>query len=412
MRSRCAKVAAATYSVIAAVAWNACNADVNVFTAQVDVRAVAIDSPLKSFTEGGYGLLRYDEDHDGLQLGNVMLDVAGPLTETLRYGATAFATDDGDKNIIDLTEAFVDWRPYPQSALRWRVRTGAFYAPISLENRAVGWESLYSLSPSAINTWVGEEFRTIGTEVTATWMGAPSGRGFDLSFVAAAYGWNDPAGVLIFQRGWAIHDRQTALFGKLPRLRIRDPNNRTIEFFDEIDDRIGYYAGAELKWGDDNALRVLHYDNLGDPADRTVKEPDWDTAFDAAGVRWQLPQAVTFIGQWMKGDTEAVPTPSGRGMFVVDYWSWFGLLSRAMGPHRVTVRYDRMVTATTRGRQFFNSEQNAKAWTLAYLFNLNDHWQFAAEALRNEGSLQQRAVAGLPVDVTEDQLQLAVRYTF
>ena len=57
-------------------------------------------------------------------------------------------------------------------------------------------------------------------------------------------------------------------------------------------------------------------------------------------------------------------------------------------------------------------EQNAKAWTLAYLFNLNDHWQFAAEALRNEGSLQQRAVVGVPVNVTEDQLQLAVRYTF
>jgi len=84
-------------------------------------------------------------------------------------------------------------------------------------------------------------------------MGAPSGRGFDLTFIASAHGWNDPAGVLIFQCGWAIHDRQTALFGKLPRLRIRNPDNRTIEFFEEMD------------------------------------------------------------AQWMGGDTEAVPTPTGLG---------------------------------------------------------------------------------------------------
>jgi hypothetical protein len=358
------------------------------------------------------GLLRFDEAHDGVQLGAVMLDAAGPVTETVRYTATAYATDDNDKNVIDLTEAFLDWRPYPDSSWRWRTRAGAFYAPISLENRAIGWQSLYSLSPSAINTWIGEEFRTIGAEVSATAMGAPSGRGFDISLVAAVYGWNDPAGVLILQRGWAIHDRQTALFGKLPRPLIFDPDNRTIEFFEEIDGRAGYYAGAEVKWSDDNVLRILHYDNRGDPAESIAKEPAWLTRFDSAGVRLDLSRAITFIAQGMTGDTEAVPTSSGRGMFVVDFWSWFGLVSRATGPHRVTLRYDRMYTETTRGQQMLSSGQDADAWTLAYLYDLNEHWQFAAEALRNAGTLKQRALVGSPVRATEDSLQVAMRYAF
>jgi hypothetical protein len=31
---------------------------------QVDLRAVAVDSSLRSFTEGGLGLLRFDDDHE------------------------------------------------------------------------------------------------------------------------------------------------------------------------------------------------------------------------------------------------------------------------------------------------------------------------------------------------------------
>ncbi|HEY5810745.1 MAG TPA: hypothetical protein VIT67_22435, partial [Povalibacter sp.] len=180
-----------------------CHADPHDFTAQVDLRLVAIDSPYASFTEGGLGLLRYDEQHDGLQLGFVMLDATGPITETLRYTATAYATDDGDQNPIDITEAFVEWRPYPVNSLRWRSRIGAFYPAISLENRAIGWQSLYSISASAINTWIGEELRTIGVETAVSFAGAEGGRDFDINVFGAAYGWNDPAGILIFQRGWA-----------------------------------------------------------------------------------------------------------------------------------------------------------------------------------------------------------------
>ena len=127
----------------------------------------------------------------------------------------------GDDNAFDLTEAYLEYRPYPAGGWRSRVKLGAFYAPISLEHRAAGWTNPYLISSSAINTWVGEELRTIGAEYSLEWLGTRSGHDFDAGFVAAIYGYNDPAGVLIASRGWALHDRQTTLVRRSRRNRRR-----------------------------------------------------------------------------------------------------------------------------------------------------------------------------------------------
>jgi hypothetical protein len=83
----------------------------------------------------------------------------------------ASAWGDDDRNPLDLTEAYLQFRPYPLNGYRFRLKAGAFHAPISLENRAAGWESPYTLSYSAINTWLGEELRTIGVEGQLDWLG-------------------------------------------------------------------------------------------------------------------------------------------------------------------------------------------------------------------------------------------------
>ena len=61
-------------------------------TTQIDLRGVAVDSPLPSFTEGGMGLLRYDEDHEGARLGRIVMEVRGPITETVHAQLVASAT--------------------------------------------------------------------------------------------------------------------------------------------------------------------------------------------------------------------------------------------------------------------------------------------------------------------------------
>jgi hypothetical protein len=400
---------------VAGSSWPVAHADTDASAfaihGQIDLRAVAVDSPVDSFAHGGTGALRFDASHEGVQVGRLLLDMTGALSETLRLQLVASGTDDQDENPLDITEAFAEWRPYPQSQWRWRTRVGAFYPAISLENRTAGWQSLYSLSPSAINTWIGEEIRTIGVEMTVTSAGAPLGRAFDMSFTAAVYGWNDPMGVLLFRRGWGIHDRQTPLFGSLPRT-LPTASNQKLEFFEEIDDRAGYYVGAEIKWFDRYALRAMHYDNRGDPGASQHGVFGWLSRFDAVGARVEWEDHWTFIAQGMRGDTGVGPSVDRRGRLAVDYWSWFALGSVANGSHRFTLRYDRMVVDSTRGAQFFNSNQDADAWTAAWLYDVTQRWQVGVEAIRFDNELTQRARVRLEPGSVEQEVQVAVRYSF
>jgi hypothetical protein len=381
------------------------------FHAQIDVRMVATDVE-RSFTDGGLGLGRFDQAHEDLQLGRAFLDFRGRLAETVDLQLTLDAYGDADKNPVDLSEVFLEWRPYPSSGWRWRTRLGAFYPPISLENRGPGWQSAYSISSSAINTWIAEEIRTIGAEVNATWLGSRLGKTVDVSLIAAAYGWNDPMGVVIFERGWAIHDRQTALFGHLPKMFAEGSGRAGLELFHEIDDRAGYYAAVQVSWPDRVVLRAMHYDNRGDPEAVNGYESAWLSRFDSAGLRVEWPNDWTLILQWMGGDTGVGPSDDGKGLIIVDYDSYFALVSRAFGAHRLTLRFDDLATDTSRGAEFFNNYQDAEAWTLAYLFDLDAHWQLAAEALQIRGELEQRGLIGLDPEFRERTLQLAVRYAF
>jgi hypothetical protein len=379
----------------------------------IDLRGVAVDSSLRSFEHGGLGSLPFDEAHEGVQSGRFVLDAEGSLTDTLRTHVTALATvEDDEQNPIDVTEAFIEWRPYPQSHWRWRTRLGSFYPPVSLENRGVGWQSVYSPSASAVNTWIGEEVRSVGLEVSATSVGATLGRDFDIGAVAGLYGWSDPAGVLLFQRGWALHDRATPLFGGVRRPFRMSDHDRYIESGDEIDGRPGYYGGMEVKWQGRHVLRILHYDNCGDPAQEGYADDAWRTRFDAIGARLALASDLTLIAQAMQGDTAVGPSADGRGMLIADYRAWFLLGSYSLARHRVTIRHDRMHVASTRGAELFDSGQRANAWTVAYIYEHDAHWLAAMEWLRADGSLRQRELVGLPAAATERQLQVVLRYSF
>ena len=227
----------------------------------VDLRFVQ-SSGQTSYLNGGLGKLRFDPEHDGLRLGQIYLGLDQPLTQTLALHVDAVAYGDHDRNALDLTEAFLEWRPFPSSAWRSRAKLGAFYPSISLENPLPGWRSPYSISWSAINTWLGEEIRAIGAEYSLDYLGVRNGGRFDFGAQVGVYGWNDPAGVVIAARGWALHDRQTTLFGQ-----VGQPGVEPVEgykLFYEIDHRPGYYAGAKASYLDRVEMRLMHYDNRGD----------------------------------------------------------------------------------------------------------------------------------------------------
>ncbi|HEY6482964.1 MAG TPA: hypothetical protein VIY54_05500 [Steroidobacteraceae bacterium] len=373
--------------------------------ADLDMRLVSSDG-MRTFMEGGLGTLRYSSDDSGLALGRARFAVSQNLGELWTAHLDASAWGDHDNHPADLTEAYLQFRPYPTNGWRLRLKAGAFYAPISLENRAAGWESPYTLSYSAINTWLAEELRTIGTEMQLEWLGTRTGHWFDLALTAGVFGWNDPAGVVLATRGFALDDRQTTLFGRVgPAGAAVLP---ALQLFREIDGRPGYYVGAEARYFDRVVVRAMHYDNRADPSafDSGVHQFAWETSFDAAGVRIEGESGWTGIVQWLKGQTYVEP----RGLDLEwPFEARFALLSKQLGAHRLSLRYDWFqVQSDLAGG---SGAQQGHAWTAAYVFEPDAHWRFSLEWLRVTSDSANRVLLfGEPGYARETQLQFAVRY--
>jgi hypothetical protein len=132
-------------------------------TGALDVRWVHATGET-SYLNGGLGVLRFDPDHEGFRLGRAFVAPRLRITDIVTLHAVVDAYGDHG-NAVDLSELWAEIRPFPTNAVRWRLRVGAFHMPVSLENRGPGWTDVYSITPSALNTWLGEEFRTIGAEL-------------------------------------------------------------------------------------------------------------------------------------------------------------------------------------------------------------------------------------------------------
>jgi hypothetical protein len=372
----------------------------------LDVRAVSSDGR-ESFLDNGQGKLRFDEDHQGIRLGRIRAAWNQPIGELFFAHLEASTWDDDDKNPIDLTEAWIEYRPYPRAGFKARLRAGAFYPPMSLESRALGWETPYTITPSAISTWIGEEIRTVGVEGQADWLGTRLGHSFDLQLTAALFGWNDPAGTMIAAHGWALHDRQTTLFGRVGAPQP-DPALAKKELFAEIDDRPGYYVGAQARYLDRVVLDVLHYDNRGEPTayDPELRDFAWLTKFDAAALRVETGNGWTVLVQALDGETYIAP-----GGYWLDwlYDSQSALLAKRMGAHMLALRYDQFAVEFLGDRSIPGSE-DGDAWAVAYSWDRGGPWRFALEWLRVNSDVPARITLAENPLATETKLEFSARY--
>jgi hypothetical protein len=376
------------------------------FELSLDLRTVASDGQT-SFLDDGLGKLRFDEDHQGMQLGRLRAAWNQPLGEVFSAHLEASSWGDDDKNPIDLTEAYLEFRPYPKAGWRSRVRLGAFYPPMSLENRARGWETPYTLAPSAISSWVGEELRTIGLEGQVEWLGTRTGHDFDLQLTAAVFGWNDPAGTMLADHGFALHDRQTTLFGRVGSPQT-DPGKPKKELFHEIDGRAGYYVGAEMRFHDRAILDVLHYDNRGDPraAAPGIRDMAWKTNFDSAALRIETASDWTFLLQALDGDTAIDPWI----MLTWKFDSQSAMVARRWRDHMLALRYDAFEVEFEGDPQAPGSE-DGHAWALAYTWQHGERWRLALEWLRVESAVPARVVEfAEPAFAVESKLEFSARY--
>jgi hypothetical protein len=371
-----------------------------------DLRLLDSDGQ-RSLFDGGLGTLRYDSNHDGLQIGRLRAALTEPLGQVwaLKLDASYWGQD--ETHSTGLTEAYLEYRPYPVDGWRARVRFGAFFPPGSLENTAPGWSSPYTLSSSAANSWIAEEVRTIGMEAKLEWLGTRLGHSVDLGLTGGVFGWNDPAGVVVATGGFSLNDFQTPISGYIgARGSTAFPAH---QLFREIDGRAGYYAGAEARYLDRVTLLALHYDNRADPAAENVVTGSyaWHTHFDSVGGRAQTESGWTAIIQWLQGRTSIEPDEQ---YLAWRFYSQFALLSRQWGRHTVSARYDEFGVDSEAPFDF--GAEDGHAWTVAYLFDQSPHWRFALEWLHVTTEVANRGILlAEPTLAIENQTTFSVRYT-
>lgn len=384
---------------------------------QIDIDSAAPSTDIDFAAVGAVGKLRYDDAYDGVGVARVLLEYDGLLAPTWRAHVVADYVDDFE-NELGVTEAFLEWRPVPKSANRHRVKLGAFYPELSLENDAAGWGSGFSISSSAINTWLAEELRTIGAEWTLQRpLGAPSS-GRHLKWLAAMYYGNDPTGTLLAWKGWSLHDRQTRLNDvlPLPALPQVGPNgmfaNQVVkaEPYVETDDRPGYYYGMEWRVHRRASVTAMHYDNHADPRSLREGQYGWTTRFDHAGTKIELPADIGLVAQWMRGTTVMGPLLNGRYVVDTGFASNFALLTKRIGQHRVSLRYDDFEVSDYDFVPLDDSSESGHAWTVAYRFDRSQRLSWQLEWLEVDTVKASWAYFGLPETATERMLQMRLSF--
>jgi hypothetical protein len=373
-----------------------------------------------SWLEGSAGKLRFDDDNDGLVASRGFVDSHFRIADTLTAKINAELYVEDFSSTIDLTEAFLEWRPVPRSPNRYRLKLGAFYPRVSLENTDVGWSSPYTLSSSAINTWVGEELRAYGAELSVSRRPASLGGSHTFSIHASMFYNNDTAGGLIAWKGWSIHDRQSRLGDEVPLPPIPmiqpgmwwDSQDPFITPILEIDDTYGYYVGGEWSVSNRFLVRVTHYDNRTDPFGFEDGQFAWETAFNQLGIKAELPGNVGLIAQWMGGYT--VWGRLTNGIHAVDngFESRFVLLTRSLDRHRFSLRYDHFEITEEDQVPLDENAENGHAWTVSYRYNVNDNVTLAAEWLEITSNRPAWSYFGLDEQKSEQQLQLTLRMQF
>jgi hypothetical protein len=377
--------------------------------ASLDMRLVGADAPT-AYQDGGLGLLRYGDDRDGVELGRLRLALSQDLGDLLTFKVDASAWGQHDRNPLDITEAYLQVHPYPFGDWRPRLKLGAFYAPISLENREAGWESPYTLSSSAMDSWVAEELRTIGAEFKLEWLGTHSGHDFDAGAVAGVYGWNEGAGDSLADMGFTITDWQSSLFGRVGR-----PGGVTAvnQEYQQYDNRAGTYLGLDVHYLDRITLQVLHYDNHADPAayDQVTQENAWETRFDTAGVRAENDSGWTAIVQWMAGETAIAP--DGVGLQQWEFVTRYALVSKRSGHNTFSARYDDFKVSAEQASIDGYGDEAGHAWTLDYRYEPSTQWRFTLEwvEVRSSRANPQILEGEMPFS-TQSAVQLAIRYAW
>lgn len=315
-----------------------------------------------------------------------------------------------------LSEAFATWRHASGDAGEVRLRAGLFLLPTTREAVDPLWTSPYTLTLSALDTWIGEEVRPEGLD--AAWK-----LGEHVTLGATAFVGNDAAGSLLAWRGWSLGNRLTTRGERLPlpplvsfhdpeafaeQRRRRGSNEAACEPIGrELDGRLGGAVRGRVEAGG-LLLQASLWDNRGDRGFHRG-EYAWRTKTSQLAAEWSR-GGLTLAGEALRGST-------GMGSLDVphvdaDFRSWYALASAASGAWRWSARYDRFATRDRDHSAAEDNDEDGHALTVAAFWSPRPRLRFGLEHVDLRARRPAAAQSGFDADTDGAQWTLAVRVRF
>ncbi|ASM51422.1 hypothetical protein PESP_a3642 [Pseudoalteromonas espejiana DSM 9414] len=381
----------------------------------IQVRAVASDDT-QSFQDGGTGLYRHGDNSNNLLLSQGIIDFKADLSSAWSAHAVLNANQE-PKTTLGLTQAYLQYQPLVNSRYKWHVKVGGFYPSMSLENPDIGWTSPYNYTNSAINSWIGEELRTVGSELTIKRPGKRFNSKHSFSVSAALYKGNDPTGTLLSWRGFALHDRQTtfnesvqfALIAALNEYELRWQANQVLPF-EEVDGRFGYYAGVHWDYLKKSQFRIYYYNNNADPTVFNVATGQyaWHTRFGSAAWLYKLTGNTRFIAQALSGKTEM----GANKLIYNSFYSHYLMLSHKEGKYRLSLRYDYFKVDDDDTTAFDPNASNGEGATATWRYQYSNQLQIGVEGSALKSFVKNRAAIGVKKRISQQQIMLNMQWKF
>jgi hypothetical protein len=377
-----------------------------------DLRLVLTDGE-PSWVDGGFGRARFGGNEDFRVVpASAQIAWRGPIAWTLS-GTLAIAAQDGQDQPVDLIQSYLTWRPVPKGATRLSARAGLYWPEISLEHEGPAWQVSDMITPSAINSWVGEEVKVVGLEGSAS---HPVGSG-RVSATLGVFGFNDTAGTLLSFRGWALHDQQTGAFSrhKLPPLNplIRKVQPPWTAPTTEIDRRPGFYGRIAWQMAAPVALDAFYYDNRADPEAVTDdRQWGWQTRFINVGARANVGPHTLLLAQALSGTTYMGFKQNGCDWVETRFRSAYLRLTHQLGPVALTGRLDLFDTRQRGSRLLRDDNEDGWSATSAASWRVTPQVQLTLEWLHAESDRASRARLGLGASQNQDQVQAGARLSF
>lgn len=388
----------------------------NTFTVLGDARLV-VASGSTSWVDGGLGKTRFDGDSGGdfaAQVVPVEADFVWQprFTSSLAANISAAWQKDHEDN-VDLMEAFVSYLPAQTGPVSFSARAGLMWPEISLEHSTGGsWTAVNTITPSAINSWVGEEVKVVGVEGTLhTSVGEN-----EFAATGGVFEYNDTSGTLLSFRGWALHDIKATAFDYFPlpplnpfiRLLQQDKTRSTIE----IDKRPGYYARLDWRPPQPFGVAVFYYDNRGDPEAFTPEgQWGWRTRFWNVGFNADLGPDTRLLAQGMTGSTILGFEEDGVAWVHTHFDSAYVMVTHMWGSVAVSGRAEAFSTRERGSEMPRSNSEHGSAFTAAARVPLNDHLTLMLEALNVRSSRGTRRDIGLSSNFeAQTVFQVALRF--